>query len=659
MPDVGEVKYSVSVDNSGVNADIGETESKFKSAAKKIDKASDDANKNVAQDFEDSAKKSQSSWSSAAKKIASGIGKAFVGMTAAGASGIAALGAVGVDFNSQMEGFQTSFEVMTGSAEEAVRITEQLKDTAAKTPFSMTDLADTTQLLMNYGLSADEAMSSMEMLGDISQGSAEKMSRVAMAYGQMSSAGKVQLEDIKQMIEAGFNPLQEISETTGESMESLYDRISKGSISVDEITASMKRSTSEGGKYFKSMEKQSQTLSGQFSTFKDNFDQFAGEVTSSLTPALTDAMSEVGEVFENPAIKESLSSTFEGIGQIAKDAIPQLVSVLGELLPPLMTFVGELMQPLSQLFEAIMPQIQRIVEELLPPLMEILEVLIPPVAQLVEKLLPPLIDILIAVITPLSDILSAILPPLLDILNMILDPILDLIDVLLPPLSQLLNQLAPLFEALTPVITALASVFTGRLSAAIKAIEPILETLMSILSGLIDFITGVFSGNWEKAWDGIVDMFKGIINIIPSAVEGVINGAIGLINGIINGINGLTSKIGIPNIPNIPEVQLPRLKAGIDYVPEDDFPALLHKGERVLTKGENMLYNAMGGVSGMASIKQAATSLQSPSIPSASLPQSSVQTIALKGDVVMDGRKVGTVVWRNIDDVAGPLGGFR
>ena len=112
---------------------------------------------------------------------------------------------------------------------------------------------------MVSGFSADEAMDKMMMLGDISQGSAEKMSRIATAYGQMSSAGKVSLEDVKQMIEAGFNPLQEISESTGESMASLYDRISKGTISVDEITASM-RATYEGGKYFQSMEKQSQTF---------------------------------------------------------------------------------------------------------------------------------------------------------------------------------------------------------------------------------------------------------------------------------------------------------------------------------------------------------------------------------------------------------------
>jgi len=133
---------------------------------------------------------------------------------------------------------------MTGSAEKAAEVIDRLKKVGAETPFELSDLADTTQLLMNYGLTADEAMDKMMMLGDISQGSADKMSRIAMAYGQMSSAGKVQLEDVKQMIEAGFNPLQEISESTGESMSSLYDRISKGTISVDEITASMERATS-------------------------------------------------------------------------------------------------------------------------------------------------------------------------------------------------------------------------------------------------------------------------------------------------------------------------------------------------------------------------------------------------------------------------------
>ena len=210
----------------------------------------------------------------------------------------------GISFNASIEQYQTSFEVMTGSAEKAAQITQQLKQIAANTPFELPQLADTTQLLMNYGFTADDAMKKMQMLGDISQGSADKMTRIATAYGQMSSAGKVSLEDVKQMIEAGFNPLQEISKSTGESMASLYDRISDGSLSVDEITASMERSTSAGGKYFQSMDKQSQTLNGKISTLKDTFNEFAGKAMKGLSdvlsntviPALTGVLSHSDEI---------------------------------------------------------------------------------------------------------------------------------------------------------------------------------------------------------------------------------------------------------------------------------------------------------------------------------------------------------------------------
>ena len=136
------------------------------------------------------------------KKLTAGLTLPIVGLIG-----------VGVKYNATVEDLTTSFKVMTGSAEKAGDIVERLKDIGSKTPFEFTDLAETTKLLMNYGLTADDAISKMEMLGDISQGNADKMNRISMAYGQMSSAGKVNLQDVKQMIEAGFNPLKEISES--------------------------------------------------------------------------------------------------------------------------------------------------------------------------------------------------------------------------------------------------------------------------------------------------------------------------------------------------------------------------------------------------------------------------------------------------------------
>lgn len=194
-----------------------------------------------------------------------------------------------VDYQKSMEYYTTSFTVMTGSADKASETVKKLADIGATTPFDMPQLADATSLLMNFGFSADDAVDSMMMLGDISQGNADKLNSIARAYGKMNSAQKVSLEDINMMIDAGFNPLQEISEKTGESMQSLYDRISKGKMSVDEITESMKRSTSEGGKYFQSMDAQSQTLDGRLSTLSDTVNSKLGEA---LQPILQKAADE-------------------------------------------------------------------------------------------------------------------------------------------------------------------------------------------------------------------------------------------------------------------------------------------------------------------------------------------------------------------------------
>lgn len=202
----------------------------------------------------------------------------------------------GIKYNATIEQLTASFKTMTGSSSEAVKIVERLKKVGSETPYELTGLAETTQLLMQYGLNSEQAYKATLSFGDIAQGSAEKMYSIALAYGQMSSYGKVTLVDIKQMITAGFNPLQEISETTGESMQSLYDRISDGTLAVDEITNAMTRSSAEGGKFFNSMENQSKTFNGQMSTLKDTWNSFTGEMMDSLSSKLaTDVLPKLNE----------------------------------------------------------------------------------------------------------------------------------------------------------------------------------------------------------------------------------------------------------------------------------------------------------------------------------------------------------------------------
>lgn len=256
--------------------------------------------------------------------------KAGIDMTTQAVGKLIEVASKGVNYNATLEQYRTSFEVMTGSAEKAADVVERLRTMGAETPFETTDLVQVTQLLMQYGFTADDAIEKMSMLGDIAQGNKEAMVSIATGYAQMSSAGKVNLQDIKQMINGGFNPLQEISERTGESMASLYDRISKGTMAISEITDSMRYATSEGGKFYQSMEKQSHTLNGQLSTLKDNAMQLLGSLTSGLSDELSSSMLPM----VNNLVSELQNALDEGGYQAfldkATDMIPDLLNMLSD-----------------------------------------------------------------------------------------------------------------------------------------------------------------------------------------------------------------------------------------------------------------------------------------------------------------------------------------
>lgn len=272
----------------------------------------------------------ESTLKSVAQKTKAGLAdvKAGIDMASAALTKFANVAKQGVNYNAQIEQLQTSFEVMTGSADKAAETVRRLRTMGAETPFETADLASVTQLLMQYGFTADDALEKMSMLGDIAQGNKQAMVSIATGYAQMSSAGKVNLQDIKQMINGGFNPLQEISERTGESMASLYDRISDGTMAISEITESMKYATSEGGKFYQSMEKQSKTLSGQLSTLKDNANELLGSITSGMSEDLAQSMLPLANEMIGKLQEAFTSGGTDRLISTATDMIPDLLSMM-------------------------------------------------------------------------------------------------------------------------------------------------------------------------------------------------------------------------------------------------------------------------------------------------------------------------------------------
>ena len=237
----------------------------------------------------DLAEKATSKWTVAAGQLIADFAKKA-------ASSLKSVVKSGLDYNRSMESYLTNFKVMLGDEQLAAEKLEEIRRMAASTPFSLSDLTEGTQTLLQFGVAADDTTGVLKRLGDISLGNADKLQTLVRAYGKMSSAQKVTLENVNMMIDAGFNPLNQICDATGESMSALYKRISDGKVSFHELEAAVAAATSEGGQFYNGMLEASQNFNGRLSTLKDNVAALTGELTSGLFSALGDIIVKANEL---------------------------------------------------------------------------------------------------------------------------------------------------------------------------------------------------------------------------------------------------------------------------------------------------------------------------------------------------------------------------
>lgn len=262
----------------------------------------------------DPAEKSTSKWTVAAGQMIADFAKKA-------ASELSNVVKSGVEYNATMQSYLTNFKVMLGSEEQAAEKLAEIRKMAASTPFSLDDLTDGTQTLLQFGIAVDDTTGVLQQLGDISLGNADKLQTLVRAYGKMSSAQKVTLENVTMMIDAGFNPLNQICNATGESMADLYKRISDGKVSFAELEAAVASATSQGGQFYNGMLEASQTFSGRMSTLKDNVSALTGELTGGLFEALGELVVKVNEA------AVSFLDDEEKMSQL-KDTLGNLASVV-------------------------------------------------------------------------------------------------------------------------------------------------------------------------------------------------------------------------------------------------------------------------------------------------------------------------------------------
>lgn len=254
--------------------------------------------------------------------------KMTVGVTAP----LTALATAGVKYNATMESYLANLTTLLGGNEqEAQKLLDTLKEMANTTPYEATDLVKATQKMMAFGISADDSLKYLNMLGDVAMGDANKMDSLTLAFSQISASGKASMEDINQMIDQGFNPLTIIAEQTGETMGELRDRVSEGGVSFEEIAGAFQTATSEGGIFYQSMDKASETTNGKISSLKDAFNSALGSMTESLLPFVTETvkgLTKVADWFAN--LDEDGKRTILTIAKIAAVVGPALI-VFGKM----------------------------------------------------------------------------------------------------------------------------------------------------------------------------------------------------------------------------------------------------------------------------------------------------------------------------------------
>ena len=222
-----------------------------------------------------------------------------------GATALKSLASQIVRVRGEFQSMQTAIETMVGK-DVASGLMAQLKEMAKISPLTLTDMVNAEKMMLGFNIQAEDTVRYLQALSDISMGDSVKFKSLTLAFSQMSAAGKLMGQDLNQMINAGFNPLQIIAEKTGKSIATLKDEMSKGAVSAEMVQQAFIDATSAGGKFYQMSENASKTINGQLSMMQD---------------ALDNAFNEMGQaseevIMEGIQLTTTLIQNYETVGKV-------------------------------------------------------------------------------------------------------------------------------------------------------------------------------------------------------------------------------------------------------------------------------------------------------------------------------------------------------
>lgn len=225
--------------------------------------------------------------------LSSGLGLLGIGTS------VVALGNQVIQTRKQFQAMETSIQTLLGSKEKTDELLGKVKQYAAVSPLELSSISSATQMMLGFNLEAEEVPKFISAIGDVSMGEAGKFNSLTLAFSQMSATGKLMGQDLNQMINAGFNPLTEISRTTGKSVADLKEQMSKGAISAKMVQDAFISATSAGGKFHNMSQEASKTIGGQMSMLQDSIDAVFNSWGEASEGVIVDAISLATKLIEN------------------------------------------------------------------------------------------------------------------------------------------------------------------------------------------------------------------------------------------------------------------------------------------------------------------------------------------------------------------------
>ena len=215
-----------------------------------------------------------------------------------GAGVLKALGSEIIRVCGEFQSMQTAIETMVGK-DMAGQLIPQIKELAKISPLTMSDMVGAEKMMLGFNIQAEDTIKYLKAISDISMGESSKFNSLTLAFSQMSAAGKLMGQDLNQMINAGFNPLQIISEKTGKSIATLKDEMSKGAVSAEMVQQAFIDATSAGGKFYNMSENASKTINGQLSMMQDALDSVFNELGTKSESVIMDGIQMTTSLIQN------------------------------------------------------------------------------------------------------------------------------------------------------------------------------------------------------------------------------------------------------------------------------------------------------------------------------------------------------------------------